>query len=150
MVEAYEYTDEELRKCGDAIVWTTIYAAVHNDGVVDESEKAEAIKQTHVRSFSTEAYLMPIYKHLDANFESLFDAYSSTLTGTLEEKEELIQAKISEALEILTQIGPLFTERFSKDIADLYNRVFHADSSLFQIFMLPVLTAHLNKFGKKD
>ena len=102
MVEAYEYTDEELRKCGDAIVWTTIYAAVHNDGVVDESEKAEAIKQTHVRSFSTEAYLMPIYKHLDANFESLFDAYSSTLTGTLEEKEELIQAKISEALERTT------------------------------------------------
>lgn len=150
MSEVYDYTEEELRKCGDAIVWTTIFAAIHSDGVIHESEKAEAIKQTHIRSFSTADYLKPIYKHLDTHFEADFDKYSNSLSGSQEEKEAIVQENISEALEILPTIGPLFTERFSKDIADLYNSVFHADSSIFQIFMLPVLTAHLQKFGLKN
>lgn len=34
MIEAYEFTDEELQKLCDAIVWTTILAAIHNDGVI--------------------------------------------------------------------------------------------------------------------
>lgn len=149
MGDVYEYTEEEMKKLGDAVVWTTILAAVHADGVIHESEKAEAIKQTHIRTYSTADYLQPIYKHLDDHFERDFDAYVTELSGTQEEKEAYAQKKITESLEILPSIGPLFTERFSKEMADLYNRVFQADSSLFQIFFLPVLTAHLEKFGLK-
>lgn len=149
MVEVYEYTPEELQKLGDAIVWTTIYAAIHNDGVIDESEKAEAIKITHLRAFISEDFLKPIYVHLDTHFERDFDAYTALLSGSQEEKESFIQKKLEEALEILPEIGPLFTERFGKNISDLYNKVFHANSSVFQSFMLPVLTSHLKKFGLK-
>lgn len=149
MVEAYDYTPEELQRLGDAIVWTTILAAIHNDGVIDESEKAEAIKITHLRSIISEDYLKPIYSHLDDHFERDFDAYSAMLVGTQEEKEALIQEKMQEALEILPKIGPYFTERFSKNITDLYNKVFSSNSSVFQVFMLPMLTTHLKKFGLK-
>ncbi len=149
MEDIYEYSEEELRKLGDAIVWTTILAAIHQDGVIQDSERAEAIKQTHIRTFSTEDYLKPIYKHLDEHFERDFDAYSATLTGTQEEKENMIQAKIEASLDILPSIGPLFTQKFGKDIKDLYNRVFQADSTVFQFFAFPVISAHLEKFGIK-
>lgn len=150
MEDIYEYTDKELNQLGNAIVWTALLAAIHNDGVIYPTEKAEAIKQTHIRTFSTEDYLKPIYKHLDAHFEADFDAFSKQLTGTSEEQEQYVQQKIEESLAILPEIGPLFTEKFSKGLADFYNRVFRADSSILQVFLLPVLTAHLNKFGKRS
>lgn len=149
MEEAYEYSEEELKKLGDAIVWTTILAAIHNDGIINESEKAEAIKQTHIRTFSTAAYLRPIYKYLEDHFEENFNNYSAQLTGSQEEKELFVQSKVSEAMEILPIIGPLFTERFTKDVSNLYNTVFHTDSSIFQIFLLPIITGHLERFGLK-
>jgi hypothetical protein len=44
MEELYNYSDEVIAKLGDAIVWTTILAAVHQDGVIHEEERAVAIK----------------------------------------------------------------------------------------------------------
>ena len=149
MVEAYDYTDGELQKMGDAIVWTTILAAIHNDGIIDETEKAEAVKLTHIRSFNSEPFLKPVYSHLDDHFERDFDAYTATLTGNQEEKEATIQTKLNEALEILPIIGPIYSERFAKSLEGLYLKVFHANSSVFQNFMLPMLTAHLKSSGLK-
>ncbi|GAB5539184.1 MAG: hypothetical protein Salg2KO_12870 [Salibacteraceae bacterium] len=149
MSDIYEYSDEELQELGKIIVWTTVYAAVHNDGVINASERAEAIKQTHIRTFSSEEYLQPIYKHLDSHFEADFDAAVASLSGSQEEKEAVIQERIADATHILSSIGPLFTDRFTKELTNLYNRVFIADSSIFQIFMLPILTSQLNKHNKK-
>jgi len=149
MEDVYEYTDEELTKLGDAIVWTAILAAIHADGIIKPSEKAEAVKQTHIRSFSTRDYLKPIYKYLDTHFEYKFDAYTDLLPEENEAKETMIRHKIEEALNVLPGIGPLFTEQFSKDLRDFYNRVFHADSNAFQYFAFPVISAHLQKFGLK-
>lgn len=149
MEEAYEYTEEELKKLGDAIVWTAILAAIHADGVIHPSEKAEAVKQTHIRTFSTADYLKPIYLHLDSHFERDFDAYSAQLPEEQEEKETFIEGKLKESLAILEVIGPLFTKRFSEDIGHFYNRVFQADSNVFQYFAFPIISAHLQKFGLK-
>ena len=149
MQEVYTYSDEELKKLGDAIVWTAILAAIHQDGVIQPSERTEAIKQTHIRAFSTEDYLRPIYKHLDDHFEANFDSYSASLKGTQEENETAVQKKIEDALEILPSIGPIFTKKFTADITDLYNRVFQADSTVFQFFLFPVISGHLQKFALK-
>lgn len=149
MADIYTYTDEELKNLGDAIIWTTILAAIHQDGVISRSERAEAIKQAHVRTFSTEDYLKPIYAHLEEHFEKDFDAYSNMLEGEQEEQEKMIKDKLEEALEILPSIGPLFTKKFSEDLKDLYGKVFHADSSVFQFFAFPVISTHLEKFGIK-
>jgi hypothetical protein len=134
---------------GDAIVWNTILAATHNDGVIHETEKAEAIKLTHIRSFNFEPFLKPVYSHLDDHFERDFDAYSAILTGNQEEKEATIQTKLIEVLEILPVIGPIYSERFAKSLEGLYLKVFHANSSVFQNFMLPMLTFHLKSSGLK-
>lgn len=149
MEDAYEYTQEELTRLGDAIVWTAILAAIHADGVIKPSEKAEAVKQTHIRSFSTQDYLRPIYKYLDTHFEQKFDTYISGLPEGIEEKENHIRQKLEEALSILPELGPLFAGQFSKDIRDFYNRVFRADSNVFQYFAFPVISAHLQKLGLK-
>ena len=134
---------------GDAIVWTTILAAIHNDGIIDENEKAEAIKLTHVRASNSEPFLKPVYSHLDEHFERDFDSYTSMLSGNQEEKEAMIQSKLNDALEIMPIIGPIYSERFAKSLEGLYLRVFHANSSVFQNFMLPMLTTQLKKTGLK-
>lgn len=146
----YNYTEDQLKQLGDAIVWTAIFAAIHVDGVIDPKEKAEAINIAHIRSFSTADYIKPFYQHLDSHFEKDFDAYSAMIPqGTQEEKESFVEAKIEEALAILPEIGPLFTKYFSDDLKSFFKKVFHADSSVLQSFFMPVLTSHLNTFSPK-
>lgn len=149
--EGYEYTPDQLKQLGDAIVWTALLAAIHADGVIHETEKAEAIRITHIRAFSTADYIKPFYQHLDSHFSKDFDAYAATIPdGTQDEKEAFIGEKISAALEVMAEIGPIFTKYFSDDLKSFYNKVFHADSSVFQIFAMPVLSSHFDKFGIKD
>ena len=105
---------------GDAIVWNTILAATHNDGVIHETEKAEVIKLTHIRSFNSEPFLKPVYSHLDDHFERDFDAYSAILTGNQEEKEATIQTKLIEVLDALLVIGLIDSVRFAKCLECLY------------------------------
>ena len=104
----YEYSADVYKKLGDAILWTTILAAVHKDGVIEEEERAEAIKQTHIRSFSTEPYIKPIYEHLDEHFEKDFDTYIKDLPVEYEAKEAYIQAKLADCVAILKDMGPVF------------------------------------------
>lgn len=149
MSETYEFEQDQLVKMGDAILWTAILAAVHQDGVIEPEERAEAIKQTHIRTFSTEPYFKPVYSHVDERFEKDFDAYSSALPTDYEEKEAFIKARLEESMLVLNELGPVFSALFSENLKSLYNRVFNAGSSVFQIFAFPLLSAHLEKSSQK-
>jgi len=149
MEDTYEYSEEVYKKLGDAILWTTILAAVHKDGVIEEEERAEAIKQTHIRSFSTEPYIMPIYEHLDEHFEKDFDAYSQQLPEGYEEKEQYIQNKLTDCMSILKEMGPVFAAEFSKDLESLFDRVFTANASLVQSFLFPLISGHLEDKNRR-
>jgi len=149
MQDIFNYTEAELTNLGEAIVWMAVLAAVHNDGVVHEDEKAEAIKQTHIRTFHGSDYMRPIYQHLDHNFEENFDRFSAEANASGENKEEYIADKLKEKLEVLQSLGPIFAERFNKDMKDYFNRIFKVGSNAFQFFAFPVISAHLDKFGIK-
>ena len=146
--ETFEFEEEQLRKMGDAVLWTTILAAVHQDGIIQPEERAEAIKQTHIRSFSSEEYLKPIYEDVDDRFERDFDAYNSQLPPDYEGKEKFIQERLTESMAVLDELGPVFSALFSKNLKSLYNRVFNAGSNVFQLFAFPLLSAHLEKATK--
>ncbi|NQV53920.1 MAG: hypothetical protein HQ500_12095 [Flavobacteriales bacterium] len=149
MEDIYEFSADVYKKLGDAILWTTILASVHKDGVIEEEERAEAIKQTHIRSFSTEAYIKPIYEHLDVHFEKDFDSYIKDLPEGYKAKEAFIQAKLADCLGILKDMGPVFTAEFSRDLESLFDRVFNANASLFQSFLFPFMTGHLEDKNKR-
>ncbi len=148
MEETYEYSDEVIAKLGDAIVWTTILAAIHQDGVIDEEERAEAIKQTHIRTFSSEEYLQPIYEKLDLHFERDFDAYSAMLPEAYDAKEAFIQKRIEESMDVLNEVGPVFTTEFGRNLESIYDKVFTANSTVFQSFAFPLLSAHIERHKK--
>ncbi len=148
MEDVYEYSDEVIAKLGDAIVWTTILAAIHQDGVINEEERAVAIKQTHVRTFSSAEYLQPIYEKLDLHFERDFDTYTALLPEEYEKKEGFIQKKLEESMDILKEVGPVFTTEFSKNLESIYDKVFNANSTVFQSFAFPLLSAHLDRHKK--
>ena len=148
--ETYEYSSEQYKKLGDAIIWTTLLAAVHKDGKIEEAERAEAIKQTHIRSFSTEDYIKPIYEHLDEHFEKDFDAYSAQLPKEYEAKEVYIQGKLTECMNVLSDMGPVFTAIFSRDLESMFDRVFNANANLFQSLLFPFISGHLEDKNKRQ
>lgn len=147
MEPTYDYTPDELRLLGEAIVWTSILAAVHQDGVIQRTERAEAIKQAHIRSFHASDYLRPIYEHLDSHFERDFDKFSSLLPEGQDAMEAFIASRLAESLSMLEALGGAFTQKFNADLRDFYYRIFRVESNAFQFFAFPILSAHLEKFG---
>lgn len=143
MEETFDYTDEQYRQLGNAIVWTSILAAVHKDGVIEEAERSEAIKQSHIRCFSSEPYIQPIYEHLDEHFEADFDKYSEMLAKDYDEKEKFIQEKLKENTQVLNAMGPVFAAEFSREMESLFDRVFAANDSVFQSFLFPFISGHI-------
>lgn len=143
MEEKYEYEPEVYQRLGDAIVWTTILAATHSDGVIEVKERAEAIKQAHIRSFSSEDYIKPIYEHLDEHFERDFDAYIEQLPKDDHERDAYIRKKLEESTDYINKMGPVFASQFSADLKSLFNRVFNANATVMQSFLLPFISSHL-------
>jgi|GEM_PF-407250 len=147
MDQRFKYSDEQLRLLGNAIVWTTVLAAVHNDGVIMPEEKAAAVKQAHFRTFTSDAHLQPIYKRLDSHFEADFDNYSSMLPEGDDAKEEFVKEKLQQSLKGLEGLDKFHGRTFIEELRDLFDRVFKADSSIFQLFAFPIVSAHLDQFG---
>lgn len=141
----YEYNPEAIEKLGNAIIWTSILAAIHSDGVIQPDERVEAIRQTHVRSFTSADYFKPIYLELDDRFEHDFDTFSSSLPEDPEERELFVKNRLAECLSIVGEIGPLFTKLFSEDLESFYDRVFNANSSVFQQFVFPFLSPQIKR-----
>lgn len=145
----YEFSQEELTKLSDAIVWTALLAAVHEDGVISESERAEAIKLTHIRTFNTREYIKPIYQYLEKHFEARFNEFHEMLGLNDEDNRKYIERKIQECLEILDIMDQFFVQRFLYSLESFYKHIFHADSTVLQYFAFPVISAHLKKVETK-
>ena len=141
----YDCSVNVISKLGDALVWTAMFAAVHQDGVIHEEASAVAIKQAHFRTFSSEEYLQSIYEKLDLHFESDFDRYSVMLPEEYANKEAIIQKKLEESVDILNEIGPVFTTEFSKCLESFYDKVSNANSTVFQSFAFPLRSNHLDR-----
>jgi hypothetical protein len=85
---------------------------------------------------------------LDLHFERDFDAYSAMLPENYNEKEAFIQKKLEDAMDILKEVGPVFTTEFGKNLESIYDKVFDANSTVFQSFAFPLLSAHLERHKK--
>jgi len=48
-------------------------------------------------------------------------------------------------MDILNEVGPVFTTEFSKSLESFYDKVFNANSTVFQSFAFPLLSAHLDR-----
>lgn len=141
-----ELKGEERELIFAAPVWISLFAAYRHDGEIDSSEKSEAIKQAHFRTFTSPNALHAYYEVVDDHFQDKFEQFNASLPQGDDARDEFLEAKIRaivESVQNLPDSGIATT--LMADLNEFYKKVFHADSSVFQFFAIPLITKKLRE-----
>lgn len=138
-------TDDELNHLLDAPVWLSLLAAHANDGVISSSDKADAVKLAHLRSFTSPKSLHDFYEQVDAQFEKRFDTFLARLPEGEKDREVYIEAQIKISHGILAKLDEDISSSLEESLESFYKHVFKSDKSFFQYFALPIISNRLDK-----
>lgn len=135
----------EMKKLVDIPVWLSLYAAYSADGIISESERAEAIKLAHLRTFTAPKSLQKYYESVDNHFEDRFNSLNGRLPSNDHDRKIYLDAQIKSSYKIIEKLDPDTMESLEESLKSFYEHVFKADTSFFQFFALPVISNRLEK-----
>lgn len=139
-----ELKGEERELIFAAPVWISLFAAYRHDGEIDSSEKSEAIKQAHFRTFTSPNALHAYYEVVDDHFQDKFELFNASLPTGDDERDEFLESKIRAIVESVNKLSDTgLATTLMADLNEFYKKVFHADSSVFQFFAIPLITKSL-------
>ncbi|MGB0423952.1 MAG: hypothetical protein ACPGED_06505, partial [Flavobacteriales bacterium] len=139
-----ELKGEERELIFSAPVWISLFAAYRHDGEIDSSEKSEAIKQAHFRTFTSPNALHAYYEAVDDHFKDKFELFNASLPEGDDQRDEFLEAKIRAIVESVNNLSDTgLASTLMADLNEFYKKVFHADSSVFQFFAIPLITKSL-------
>lgn len=144
--QAFEnLSHEEFSQLLDAPVWIALAAAYDNDGVVEPTEKAEAVRLAHLRKFTSPKSLRPFYELVDSQFEQRFLILNLRLPISVEEKIDYIASQLKRVYEIMVKLDPDVLSSLEESLQSFYKLVFDSPKSFFQYFALPILSSKLDQ-----
>ena len=125
----------------------SIFAAISNDGEVSSKEKAQSIKLSHLRTYTSSPLLHDYYKEVDKVFEQKFESILADLPPDTKDKEVYLENEITS----LNKVLPKLDSRYAKELVDslktFSKHVFKSDSNFLKYFVLPIF---LNKIEKES
>ena len=141
-------TEDELNHLLDTPIWLSLLASFTNDGVVNPSEKADAVRLAHLRTFTSPKSLQEFYQKVDERFDKRFDALHSRLTMNNEHDKTLyIKAQIETGHKVLEKLDKDIASSLEESFSSFYEHVFKAEVSFFQFFALPIISNRLDKIS---
>ena len=124
-----------------------ILAAISDDGEVSEHEKAESIKISHLRTFTSEEMLKNFYTEAEKVFVENFDDIMSKLPKEWADKENYLEGEITELNKVLPKLNKVYAQGLVDSLKSFARFVFKSNSSFLDYFVLPVF---MNKVEKES
>lgn len=141
-------TNDDMNHLLDTPVWLSLLASFTNDGIVNPSEKADAVRLAHLRTFTSPKSLQEFYEKVDERFDDRFDTLHARLTMDNEHDKILyIKAQIEISHKVLEKIDKDVASSLEESFSSFYEHVFKADKSFFQYFALPIISNRLEKLS---
>lgn len=124
-----------------------IFAAISNDGVVSSSEKAESVKLSNFRTYTSPPILHEYYQEVDKDFEKNFDEIMENLPSDWKEKEAFLESKIIELNQVLPKLDKRYRAELINSLKSFSKHVFRSDSSFLKYFVLPIFMNKIESEG---
>ena len=124
-----------------------IFAAVSNDGKVSSNEKAESIKLSHLRTYTSSPMLHEYYAEVDKEFEADFEEIMEQLPADWKEKEAFLEAKIVKLNQVLPKLDKRYRAELVNSLKSFSKHVFRSDSSFLKYFVLPIFMNKIESDG---
>lgn len=124
-----------------------ILAAISDDGEVSENEKADAVKLSHLRTYTSPEILHNYYKEVELVFEENFSYVMANLPESWEEKEQYLKSRIVVVNSILKKLDKVYAQELINSLRSFSKHVFKSNSSFLENFVLPIFMTNLDKEG---
>jgi len=144
-IEKLSQEDRDILLKAPAVV--AILAAVSDDGEVSKHEKAESIKLSHLRTYTSEEVLHNFYKEAEVVFEKNFEEIMSKLPNEWSDKETYLEAELTELNKVLPKLNEVYAKSLTDSLKSFAKHVFKSNSNFLDYFVLPVF---MNKIEKES
>lgn len=112
--------------------------AVSAHGALDNREKKEAIKFSHIKTFSCDPVLKDFYKYADKEFLANVEYIDKHLPDNAQERVHIIRQRLSELEKILEKMDKRFAIVLNKSMKQFKNHVSHAHRNVLEYFLFPL------------
>lgn len=131
-----EKKDREVLLRAPAIV--ALIAAVSDDGIVSESEKAESIKLAHLRTYSSPEILHNYYKQVDKVFAEYLQEEYDQLPESWEEKEKHLEERLTSIKDVLPKLNEVYAKELVISLKSFARHVFRSNDGYLEHFLMPI------------
>lgn len=146
-LEIDKLNEEERAVILRAPAIVAILAAVSDDGIVSEDEKAEAVKLSQLRTYTSPEILHNYYKEVEKVFEDNFNLVMSNLPESWEEKEAYLKSRIDTVNDIIKKLDQVYAKELINSLRSFSKHVFKSNSTFLENFVLPIFMTKMDKEG---
>ncbi len=135
--------EQEILLRAPAIV--ALIAAISDDGIVSESEKAESIKLAHLRTYSSPEILHNYYKRVDEVFEDYLQEEYDQLPAEWEAKEKHLEERLTTLNQVLPKVNEIYAKELVISLKSFARHVFKSNAGYLEYFLLPIFMGKIEK-----
>lgn len=130
-------TDEERELLLKAPVLLSVLASCsHNE--VNKSQKADAIKLAHLKTFTAIPLLLPYYVEVDKVFREQFEGAIEKYYPFDEDNRNSLNAEIQKTNLVIAKLDKEYARALHKSLEGYARHVKRAAHSIFQDFIFPM------------
>jgi hypothetical protein len=114
-----------------------------SDHVINKTQKADAIKLAHIKTFTAIPELQPYFKEVEKNFKEQFEQVADKYYPFDEGHRNLLKLEIMKTQKVITKLNPSYGLALSKSLERYTIHVKRATYSIFQDFIFPLAMLEL-------
>ena len=138
MIKQFEIlTNEERELLFKAPILVSVLASC-TFNQINEAQKADAIKLSHLKTFTAKPELHSFYAEVDKQFKDQFDLVAKEYFPFDEKKRNNLKKEIDKVNHIIAKLEKTYGQLLHKSLEGYANHVKKSAHSIFQDFIFPV------------
>ncbi len=112
--------------------------AADSDGLLDEAEKKEAIKFSHIKTYSCDPLLTPFYELADKVFEKNMRQLDKNLPIEKERRDAAVKKELFDLEKIVLKLGKEYAAVMHSSMKSFKDHVSKSHHNVFVDFIFPI------------
>jgi hypothetical protein len=109
-----------------------------SDHGINKTQKSDAIKLAHIKTFTALPELQPYFKEAEKNFKEHFEQVAEQYYPFDEDHRNLLKLEIRKVQDIISKLSPSYGTALIKSLERYAIHVKRATYSIFQDFIFPL------------
>jgi CRISPR/Cas system-associated exonuclease Cas4 (RecB family) len=144
MIKQFEKLNtEETGLLLKAPILVSVLASSSNHEI-NKSEKEDAIKLAHLKTFTADPLLLEYYKEVEKDFIRVFDSVEKKYTPFNDENREALKKEIDQVNSIISKLEIEYGETLHRSLSGYAEHVKKAGRGVLENFVFPVPISGLN------